>query len=83
MFRSSPPEVFSNKGAVQIRSEPTGERTRRSGIPTKPPCNFIEITLMHECAPENPHHTRKYLSPGKHLWETAPVCPNSFKRLNS
>ena len=81
MFRSSPPEVFSNKDTVQIRSEPTGEQTRRSAIPTKPLCNFIEMTLMHECAPENPHHTPKHLSPGEHLWETAPVCQNSFKRL--
>ena len=59
MFRSSPSEVFSNKDTVQIRSEPTGEQTRRSAIPTKPLCNFIEITPMHGCAPENPHHTRK------------------------
>ena len=55
MFRSNPLEVFSNKDTVQIRSEPTGEQTRRSAIPTKPLCNFIEMTLMHECAPENPH----------------------------
>ena len=61
MFRSSPSEVFSNKDTVQIRSEPTGEQTRRSAIPTKPLCNFIEITPMHECAPENSHHTRKTL----------------------
>ena len=59
MFRSSPPEVFSNKDTVKIRSEPTGEQTRRSAIPTKLLCNFIEMTLMHEYAPENPHHTCK------------------------
>ena len=59
MFRSSSPEVFSKKGTVQIRSEPTGEKTRRGAILTKPLCNFIEITPMHECAPENPHHIRK------------------------
>ena len=59
MFRSSPPEVFSNKDTVQIRSEPTGEHKRRSAIPTKPLCNFIEITPMDRCAPENPHHTHK------------------------
>ena len=51
MFRSSPPEVFSNKDTVQIRSEPTGEKTRRSAIPRKPLCNFIEITPMHGYAP--------------------------------
>ena len=59
MFRSSPPEVFSKKGTVQIRSEPTGKQTHRSAIPTKPLCNLIEITPMHGCAPENPHRTRK------------------------
>ena len=59
MFRSNPPVVFSNKDTVQIQSEPTGEQTRRSVIPTKPLCNFIEITPMHGCAPENTHHTRK------------------------
>ena len=45
MFRSSPPEVFSKKGAVQIRSKPTGEQPRRSATSTNPLCNFIEITL--------------------------------------
>ena len=59
MFRSNPPVVFSNKDTVQIQSEPTGEQTRRSVIPTKPLCNFIEITPMHGCAPENTHYTRK------------------------
>ena len=44
MFRSSPPEVFSKKDAVQIRSKPTGEQ---------PLSNFIEITPTHGCAPEN------------------------------
>ena len=81
MFRSSSPEMFSNKYTVQIRSELTGEQTRKSAIRTKPLCNFIEITPMHECAPANPHHTLKNLSSGEHLWETAPVCQNSFKRL--
>ena len=81
MFRSSPSEVFSNKDTVQIRSEPTGEQTRRSAIPTKPLCNFIEITPMHGCAPKVHITPAKHLSPGEHLWETAPVCQNSFKRL--
>ena len=49
MFRSSPPEVFSNKDTVQIQIEPTGEQTSRSTIPTKPFCNFIEATPMHGC----------------------------------
>ena len=55
MFRSSPPEVFSKKNAVQIQGKPTGERPRRSAISTKPLCNFIEITPTHGCTPENPH----------------------------
>ena len=69
MFRSSPPEVFSNKDTVQIRSEPTGEHKRRSAIPTKPLCNFIEITPMHGCAPRIHITPSKHLSPGEHLWE--------------
>ena len=81
MFRSSPPEVFSNKDTVQIRSEPTGEQTRRSAIPTKPLCNFTEITPMHRCAPRIHITPAKHLSSGEHLWETAPLCRNSFKRL--
>ena len=81
MFRSSPPEVFSNKDTVQIRSEPTGEQTRRSAIRTNRLCNFIETAPMHGCAPENPYHISKNLSPGEQLWETAPVCQNNFKRL--
>ena len=74
MFKSSPPEVFSNKDTVQIQKESTGEQTRRSTIPTKPFFNFIEITPMH-ITPV------KHLSPGEHLWETAPLCQNSFKIL--
>ena len=72
MFRSSSPEVFSNKDTVQIRSKPTEEQKRRSAIPTKSLCNFIELTLMHKCAPENPHHTRK-----THLPRRTPLgdCP--------
>ena len=65
MFKSSPPEVFSRKDTIPIRSESTGEQTHRSGIPIKPLCNFIEITLMHECAPENPRNTRKTTLPGR------------------
>ena len=81
MFRSSPPEVFSNKDTVQIRSEPTGEQTRRSAIPTKPLCDLIEITSMHGCAPRIHITPAKHLSPGEDFWETAPVCQKSFKRL--
>ena len=81
MFRSSPSEVFSNKDTAQIRSEPTGGKIRRSAIPTKLPCDVIEITLIHECPPRIHTIPAKHLSPEKHLWETAPVCQNSFKRF--
>ena len=63
MFRSSPPDVFSKKDAVQIRSKPTGEQPRRRATSTKPLCNFIEITPTHGCAPENPKYTHKKLLP--------------------
>ena len=59
MFRSSPAEVFSKKGAAEIRNKPTGEQPHRSVISTKPLCNFIEITPTHRCAPENPKDTRR------------------------
>ena len=81
MFRSSPPEVFSNKDAVQIQSEPTGEQTCKSTILTKPLCDFIEITPMHGCTLRIHITPAKHLSPGEHLWETTPVCQNSFKIL--
>ena len=81
MFRSSPPDVLPKKEAMQIPCKPTGEQPRTSAISTKWLCNFIEITLTHGCAPKNPQHTRRNLSPGEHLWETASVCQKSFKRL--
>ena len=57
MFRSSPPEVFSKKDAVQIRIKPIGEQPHRSAISTKPLCNFMEITPTHRCAPKNSKYT--------------------------
>ena len=59
MFRSSPPEVFSKKGAAQIRSKPTGEQPHRIATSTKPLCNFIGTTHTHGCTPENPKYTRR------------------------
>ena len=59
MSRSSLPEVFSEKDAVQIQSKPTGEQPRLSAISKKPLCNFIEITPTHGCAPENSQHTHR------------------------
>ena len=61
MFRSSPPEAFSKKDTVQIRTKPTGEQQRGSAISTKPLCNFIEITSAHRSTPreskEHPQNT--------------------------
>ena len=54
MFRSSPPEVFFKKDALQTRSKPTAEQRRRSATRTKSLYNFIEITPTHGCTPENP-----------------------------
>ena len=81
MFRSSPPEVFSNKNTVQMRKEPTREQMCRSAIPATPLCNFIEITPMHGRALRTHITPAKYLCLGEHLWKTAPLCQNSFKRL--
>ena len=81
MFRSSPPEVFSNKNIVQIRNEPTREQMCRSATPATPLWNFIEITPMHGCALRIHITPAKHLCLGEHLWKTAPLCPNSFKRL--
>ena len=65
MFRSNPTVVFSSKDTVQIQSEPTGEQARKSVIPTKLLCNFIEITPMHGCASEDIHRTCKTPLPGR------------------
>ena len=59
MFRSSLPEVFSKKDALQTRSKPTAEQPRKSAISTKLLCNFIEIIPTHGCTPENSQHTRR------------------------
>ena len=61
MFRTSPPEVFSKKGALQTKSKAIGEQPRRRAISTNPLCNFIKITSTYKCAPENPQHTCRIL----------------------
>ena len=74
MFRSSPPEVFSKKDAAQIRSKPTGEQPRRSAISKA-------RSHPHTDAPPRIQSTpAEHLSLGDHLWETARVCQNSFKK---
>ena len=49
--RSSHPEVFLRKGVLKICSKFTGEQPYWSVISIKLLCNFIEITLCHECSP--------------------------------
>ena len=46
---------------------------------------FVTLLKSHPCidAPPRIYITpTKHLFPGEHLWETAPVCQNSFKDLN-
>ena len=71
MFRSSPPEVFSNKDTVKIRSKSTGEQT----------ATLLKSYSRTNAPPRIHIIPAKHLYPGEHLWETAPVCQNSFKRL--
>ena len=47
--RSSHPEVFLGKGALEICSKFTGEHPCRSAISIKMLWIFIEITLRHVC----------------------------------
>ena len=53
IFRSSRPEVFYEKGLLKMCSKFTGEFPCWSAISIKLLCNFIEITLQHECSPVN------------------------------
>ena len=53
MIRSSHPEVFLEKGVLQMCSKFTGEEPCQSVISIKLRCNFIEITLWHGCSPVN------------------------------
>ena len=55
-IRGSHPKVFLRKGALKICSKFTGEHPCRSAISVKLLCNFIEITLPHECSPVNLLH---------------------------
>ena len=53
---SSRSEVLLVKGVLKICSKFTGEQPCRSVISIKLLCNFIEITLRHECSPVNLLH---------------------------
>ena len=65
--RSSPPEVFLQKGILKICSKFTGEHPCRSvisiklfpcrsAISIKLLCDFVEIILWHGCSPVNLRH---------------------------
>ena len=53
IYRSSHPEVFLEKVVLKICSKFTGEHPCRSVISIKLLCNFVEITVRHECSPVN------------------------------
>ena len=55
-IRGSHHKVLLRKGALKICSKFTGEHPCRSAISVKLLCNFIEITLPHECSPVNLLH---------------------------
>ena len=56
VYRSTHPEVFLGKGALEICSKFTGEHPRRSVISIKLQSNFIKITLRHGCCSVNLLH---------------------------
>ena len=51
VYRSSHPEVFLEKGVLNICSKFTGEHPCRSVISIKLLCSFIETILRHGCSP--------------------------------
>ena len=55
-FRSSHPEVFSDKGVLKIWSKFTGENPCRIVISIRLLCSFVEITLRHGYSPANLLH---------------------------
>ena len=76
MFRSSRPEVFLKKDALQTRSKPTAEQRRRSATPTKSLYNFIEITA-------NPENTlfQMNISGGLFLYAKRVLKEINYKKL--
>ena len=71
--RSSPPEVFLEKGVLKICSKFTGEHPCWSVISKKLLCNFIKITLRYEWSPVNLLHIfrtpfTKNISEGQSLY---------------
>ena len=56
-----PPELFLQRGVLKICCKYTGKHPCGSVIPIKLLCNFIEIALLHGCAPVNLLHIFKTL----------------------
>ena len=69
-YRSSHPEVFLEKSVLKICSKFTGEHPCRSMMSMRLLCNFIEITLRHECSPVNLLHILR-----------TPFTKNTYGRL--
>ena len=83
-FRSSPSEVFYEKGVPKICSIFTGEHPCQSVISIKLQSNFMEMTLWHVCSFSCKftayfHNTFYHV----HLWVTASVTsvPDSLTSL--
>ena len=82
MFGSSPPrKVFSKKNAIQIRSKSTGEQPRRSQSQQSRFATSLKSHPRTDVPPRIHSTPAEHLSQGEHLWEIAPVCQKSFKRL--
>ena len=52
-YRSSPPEVFLEKGCLKICSKFTGEHPCRIVISIELLCYFIQVALRHGCSHRN------------------------------
>ena len=62
-YRSSPPEVFLEKGCLKICSKFTGEHPCRIVISIELLCYFIQVALRHGCSHLNLLHIfRTYFS---------------------
>ena len=57
-----PPKVLLGRDVLQICSKFIGKHPCQSVISKKLICNFIEITLRHECSPGNLLHIFRTLS---------------------
>ena len=83
MFRSSPPEVFSKNDALKTRSKTHRGRTTAHKRNLQQSC-FATLFKSHPRmdAPSRIRNTlAEHVSPGEHLWGTAPVCQKAKKLL--